>query len=46
MDNPESAWALTNLVSKSKTFWISMNMYNNQRALSITNDSLINIMHL
>ena len=38
MDNPKSDWIWTNPISKSNTFWISMNTYNNRGALAITND--------
>ena len=43
MDNPKSAWIWINPIFKSKTFWISMNTYNNQGSLAITNDPLISI---
>ena len=41
MDNPKSFWIRTNPISKSKTFWISMNINNQQGSLVITNDPLI-----
>ena len=37
MDNPKSDWIWTNPISKSNTFWTSMNTYNNRGALAITN---------
>ena len=41
MDNPKSDWIWTNTISKSNTFWISMNIYNNIGALAITDVPVI-----
>ncbi len=43
MDNPKSVWIWTNPHSKSKTFWISMNINNEQGALAVTNAPLFTL---
>ena len=41
MDSLKSDWIWTNPISKSKTFWISKNIFNNRGSLAITNDPAI-----
>ena len=41
MDNLKSIWIWTDPIPKSKYLWIPMNINNNRRILTITNDLLI-----
>ena len=43
MDNPKRFWIWSNFISKSKSFWISMNINKEKGALAITNDPLFTL---